>query len=93
MGQTTDLAIDDVELLTGDDCVTEKKASQIDPPEESGGIMEVQSCKNRCDENQPAKESNNNDSLILSCDCFDGCFDLGTCCPDYEPICLEIGNK
>lgn len=88
------MAIDDVELLNGIDCVKEKKASQIDPVEEKGGIIAVQSCKNRCDDPVKNDSQPNNDDIIQTCDCNDACFDLGSCCPDYEPVCLETGiNK
>lgn len=86
------MGIDDVELLNGTDCAIEKKSSLVDPVEEKGGIVAVQSCKDRCDE--PAKnntQSNNDSLLIQSCDCIDACFELGSCCPDYEPVCLETG--
>lgn len=85
------IAIDDVALLGGEDCKI---------PAENATVMKeksaftTQSCDKRCDE----KETSINGTRLLIdpssfrittiCDCFDGCNDIGTCCPDYRAICV-----
>lgn len=91
-----DIAIDDVALMQNGDCplyfTTE---SAID---ETDGIFNIQSCVNRCNETSPMRMLDDNDRITIDlllrevferCDCHMDCGDLGTCCPDFNSICLD----
>lgn len=91
----SNIAIDDVALLTGAECANEELKSTSVMPEE-GGIYEAQSCVNRCQETTPYSKYVTETTLtisnktvnILQCDCFDGCVDLKSCCLDYQSVCV-----
>ncbi len=94
----SNIAIDDVALLNGADCMNEESKSTA-VTEEEDGIFDAQSCLNRCQETEPhsryVTETNLNSSNktvnILHCDCYDGCVDRKSCCLDYRSICV-FGN-
>lgn len=92
-GRICDIAIDDVSLLQGSDC-TLSTSTQTPITEESDGIYDLQSCKNRCNETVSAIISaldqfvhDENSNLIERCDCHFDCEFLDTCCPDYQQQC------
>lgn len=94
----SDIAIDDVSLLTGTDCLTEQFQSTESATEEDGGIYDIQSCTNRCNETQPTTSLDTvftrpggKTAIIEKCDCHSGCEDLKSCCLDYRSICV-FGN-
>lgn len=91
-----DIAIDDVALLDDTDCTNDRSFTTSAPTEETGGAFNIQTCVDRCDE---VKKSTANDTetiesgpgkggLFLHCDCYDGCEDTSTCCPDYRRVCV-----
>lgn len=95
-GQTrlSDIAIDDVSILTDEDCddVTldgedneaDAKESDIkDDSEDNGdGIFSIDSCVNRCfEDSNSTVHLNANKSL--SCSCSRDCNPRATCCPDF----------
>lgn len=92
----TDIAIDDVALLRGVDCTdggttTPEAETSSDEP---GGIYNIQSCENRCAETEPVFTSGNetifeDGQTIEKCDCHEDCLNLGSCCIDYQLICIE----
>lgn len=89
-GLINDIAIDDVALLHGSDCLG---VISIDN-EESDGIFAIQSCADRCTEKQSVRLNGsytiiNASAITEKCDCHEGCLDLGTCCVDYQSKCLE----
>lgn len=91
-----DIAIDDVALLKNMDCIKFIKPATetITITEESGGIFNIQSCANRCDETHSYRSKGNEtftkgQQITEKCDCHAGCLDLSTCCPDYKMQCLE----
>lgn len=86
-----DIAIDDVALLNGGDCM---QFSKNKTNEEIDGIFGIQSCVNRCNETESVRISdsttvNQNGKLIEKCDCHLDCLNLDTCCIDYQLKCLE----
>lgn len=91
----SNIAIDDVALLSDADCLNEERKS-TDVTSEDGGIFDAQSCASRCQETGPyspnvteeVKTSSNETVILLHCDCFDGCEDLKTCCLDYRSVCV-----
>ena len=100
-GQTlySDIAIDDVALMNGAQCLNEKFISTSAPVEETGGVFNVQTCLNRCQENRPVVtdsavvEENilngaGKGGTLLHCDCFDGCEETSSCCIDYNTQCV-----
>lgn len=93
----TDIAIDDVALLRGAECFNEALMTSTDvATEEDGGIYDIQSCSNRCNETQPSTttdetitvRAHGKTALIEKCDCHAGCEDIKTCCLDYRSICV-----
>lgn len=96
-GRICDIAIDDVSLLHGSDCSLETTSEAI--TEESDGIYDIQSCKNRCNETESAIINSldkfihdENYNLIERCDCHFDCDDMDTCCPDYQLQCNTSKN-
>lgn len=90
-GLISDIAIDDVALLSGGDCMN---FSQSVTTEEVGGIFAIQSCANRCNETESVRllESTTliqNGKIIEKCDCHLDCLELDTCCTDYQLKCLD----
>lgn len=95
-GRLNDIAIDDVALLNGDDCLNEDSMVTTESDEEDGGIYDIQSCTNRCNETistltmdkvvtlRPDGKS----AIIEKCDCHPECEDMKTCCLDYRNICV-----
>ncbi|KAL7046410.1 hypothetical protein ACKWTF_002564 [Chironomus riparius] len=101
-GQTrlSDIAIDDVSILTDEDCddvtvdgednETDAKESDIkdDSEDNSDGIFSIDSCANRCFE-----DSNStvhlNANRSLSCSCSRDCNPKATCCPDFLDVCIK----
>lgn len=91
----SNIAIDDVALLRGAECLNEKSKSTSVTPDEDG-IYDAQSCVNRCHENTTFSRSvtetiltNSNKTVnILECDCYDGCEDQKSCCLDYMSVCV-----
>jgi hypothetical protein len=91
----SDIAIDDVALLSGADCSNEEFFSTTPVIEEAGGVFDVQSCKNRCNETESSVDNRmdvigdgpGKGGQILHCDCSSGCGELKTCCLDYAMVC------
>uniref|UniRef100_A0A1B0AV23 Sushi domain-containing protein n=1 Tax=Glossina palpalis gambiensis TaxID=67801 RepID=A0A1B0AV23_9MUSC len=94
-GHLSDIAIDDVHLMTGDNCrALDRKADPVyssveyisTTPYES--IYDTQSCVGRCND-----INNSTDAMYLLnhlmglCDCNIGCEE--TCCPDFKIVCLS----
>lgn len=97
-----DIAIDDVTLLKNEDCITFLKPESATEPvnEEIGGIYNIQSCENRCNETQSVRMNDNDNGtvtvdnrIIEKCDCHMGCLDVDTCCPDFKTHCFESKKK
>lgn len=93
-GLISDIAIDDVSLLNGGDCMQFSKSKAT---EEIGGVFGTQSCENRCNETESVRISgsttlNQNGKVIEKCDCHWDCLELDTCCIDYLLKC-SIASK
>lgn len=88
-----DIAIDDISLISSEECFNESPETTT---EESGEIFSTESCANRCDEpftlvTYPDKRIMNGPGtggFIKSCYCFNGCERVELCCPDYPTVCL-----
>ncbi|XP_055530962.1 uncharacterized protein LOC129721891 [Wyeomyia smithii] len=101
MKYKSDIAIDDVSLLNGEDCrPTKVEGDDVEleptplpddvPPEvvtEDKDIFEIESCENRCGKNISSVMKTRNQNAV-SCDCYEECVDLRTCCPDYAERCV-----
>lgn len=91
----SNIAIDDVALLRGAECLNEELKSTSVTPEE-GGIFDAQSCVNRCQTistysryvTEVILTISNKTVNILQCDCDDGCEDRKSCCLDYISVCV-----
>lgn len=97
-GQTrlSDIAFDDVSILTDQDCTNESSNENDDDSddgndakdpepredEDGGGILNVESCVNRCFEDVNATV-HLYANKTLSCICSNDCDVRSTCCPDY----------
>lgn len=91
------IAVDDLSLLNGSDCitnVTEETEENQTPDEEA--IFGTLSCENRCSEEDTTLVGDPTDILtssngtrIKKCDCFYGCEELNTCCTNYKAICAQ----
>lgn len=84
-GQTrlSDIAFDDVSLLTDDECdESDEDAKAQDLREDDDGVLTVESCVNRCfeDKNSTVRLSANH---TLSCSCSVDCDPKTSCCPDF----------
>lgn len=99
-GRICDIAIDDLSLMQGSDCVLSSTSETIPTlGEEMDGIYDVQSCKNRCNETVSAIMSalsafihDDNLNIIERCDCHFDCDSMDTCCPDYQLQCNTSEN-
>lgn len=86
-GQTrlSDIAFDDVSILTDDECQDEEddpKAVPDSKDDDDDGVFSVDSCLNRCFEERNATvELSANHTL--SCSCTDDCVIGVSCCPDF----------
>lgn len=95
--ELTDIAIDDVALIDSLECSDDKDQTTMPPTEEVGGVFDIQTCANRCQEERPSSGGSDEETILsgpgrggvlLHCDCFDGCEDQNSCCPDYRSICV-----
>ena len=86
-GQTrlSDIAFDDVSILTDDECASdgdENKNLQTKDYDDDDGVFSVESCVNRCfEEKNSTVQLNANHSL--SCSCSRDCDLKVSCCPDF----------
>lgn len=90
-GLINDIAIDDVALLNGGECLQFSKSNVT---EEIDGVFGTQSCANRCNETESVRTHSStaldqNGKIIEKCDCHLECLELDTCCIDYQLKCLE----
>lgn len=94
-GRYSDIAIDDVALLQGANCRNEQDtmAEQTTPAEEEpGGVFDVASCAGRCGSAGVfAAGYSATLGVQLNCSCTESCSDLGSCCLDYNRLCLFNG--
>ncbi|KAL1395081.1 hypothetical protein pipiens_011501 [Culex pipiens pipiens] len=96
MKYKSDIAIDDVSLLSGSDCRTGEgqddalEISSAVPDEElpaevptaDKDTFKIDSCENRCGANVSAPVRVG-ELFFIHCDCIEGCVETKTCCPDY----------
>lgn len=80
-----DIAIDDVELLQGDECLPDPVATTTEAVEVEveDNFAVILSCENRCGEQSRSNKSSG------SCDCHNDCTDSYSCCPDFGKVCLS----
>lgn len=84
--QVTDIAIDDVAILSEDECTIDELFTTQKPIDEDIDLSDLQTCQNRCNDSISTTISTTNSYQV--CDCFKGCIDYGTCCQDYEIVCV-----
>lgn len=81
--RNSDIAFDDISLLTDEDCYENDEDSRAqDGGEDDDGVLTVESCVNRCfeDKNSTVQLSANHS---LSCSCSLDCDPKASCCPDF----------
>lgn len=97
----SDIAIDDVALLNGSDCIElgEKFTTEM-MTDETGGIYDIANCNNRCNETVSRRQNftinkniDGHGGIEEMCDCHDGCESLESCCFDYRDKCFFAGKK
>lgn len=97
ISELTDIAIDDVALIDYSECSGDRDETTVSPTEEVGGVFDIQTCANRCQEERKSTLASDEEiiqngpgrnGVLLHCDCFDGCEDQNSCCPDYRSICV-----
>uniref|UniRef100_A0A1A9UGR5 Sushi domain-containing protein n=1 Tax=Glossina austeni TaxID=7395 RepID=A0A1A9UGR5_GLOAU len=94
-GHLSDIAIDDVHLMTGDNCrALDRRADPLYSSEEYisttpyESIYDTQSCVGRCNDFNNSTDANYLlNHLMGACDCNIGCEE--TCCPDFKNVCLN----
>ncbi|XP_075152028.1 uncharacterized protein LOC142226057 [Haematobia irritans] len=90
----SDIAVDDVRLLMGDDCKALDKSSDDTLSNEEfdtttyQSLFEIQSCAGRCFSSFGIGIVFENDHLRGLCSCSADCEDTDTCCPDFKSVCL-----
>lgn len=93
----SDIAIDDVALLNGGDCIEETSEIVTDRNDEDGGIYDIQSCVNRCNETTSITATTDETitlapqkarAIIERCDCHPECENMKSCCLDYRSVCV-----
>uniref|UniRef100_A0A182W233 Probable Ufm1-specific protease 2 n=1 Tax=Anopheles minimus TaxID=112268 RepID=A0A182W233_9DIPT len=82
----SDIAIDDVSLLQGDNCRVAVEDSEEPSPEAENLPVKIESCENRCGSSMAAI-LNNNDTIV-HCDCHEDCVTSESCCPDFRERCV-----
>jgi Somatomedin B domain len=86
-GQTrlSDIAFDDVSILSDDECSDDGEDARAsdakDDDEFQDGVFSVESCLNRCFEEKNSTVQLSNHSL--SCSCSKNCEIGVSCCPDF----------
>lgn len=87
-----DIAIDDVSLIDIDECLNEIPGTTT---EETGGIFDIESCVNRCNETHELvlqdiriTRGPGIGGFIKKCYCYNDCYLDESCCPDYQPVCI-----
>lgn len=80
----SDIAFDDISILTDQDCTDSNEDDDRKEPEDADEAYEVESCVNRCFENATVQLYVNK---TLSCSCSIDCSSSESCCPDF------IGKK
>lgn len=83
------VAFDDIALLQGDNC----KVPIENNTAAKDGIFALQSCSNRCEEQETTINGsrliiNPDFTITMKCDCFFACNDIGSCCADYQSVCV-----
>lgn len=94
-GQLSDIAVDDVRLLTGEDCKKLDKKHIDDMSEEEydtttyESLYDIQSCAGRCSDSFGNGLVRSSGHLKGLCNCDIDCEDNETCCPDFKIVCLS----
>lgn len=97
-GLISDIAIDDVALLSGSHCKRFLQNETV-TTDEPNGVYDVMSCVNRCNETESLHNAAKFETDMLTgkqvevCDCHDQCTDLETCCLDYNDYCWADSSK
>ncbi|XP_055626420.1 MAM and LDL-receptor class A domain-containing protein 1-like [Toxorhynchites rutilus septentrionalis] len=82
----SDIAIDDVTLLNDEQClgttVTDENIPTLD-----GMIYRIDSCEFRCWDNASVTLGKS-DPSVVNCDCYEGCEETSSCCPDFVERCV-----
>ncbi|XP_055530963.1 uncharacterized protein LOC129721892 [Wyeomyia smithii] len=79
----SDIAIDDVELESGEQCVTSQRSTSVPTVTDVDEVFGIGTCNNRCGKNDSISQS-----VLTQCSCIDQCMDNQSCCPDFVERCL-----
>lgn len=97
-GFISDIAIDDLALLSGSHCKPFLR-NETTVTDEPNGVYDVMSCVNRCNESESLRNATKFEINLITgkqvevCDCHDQCADLETCCLDYSDYCWTDSSK
>ncbi|XP_018561994.1 uncharacterized protein LOC108904074 isoform X2 [Anoplophora glabripennis] len=78
----SDIAIDDVKVI--ENCVYEEITTTTETEHGTEAFLTLDSCENKC-----GRTDNGNESLRITCDCDEDCYDNNRCCPDYFDFCVS----
>lgn len=98
-GIISDIAIDDVALLSGSHCIQLVQNGTDVTTEEPNGVYDVMSCINRCNETSSLRNATKFEPDMMTgkqvevCDCHEDCGYFDTCCPDYNDHCALDDSK
>ncbi|XP_058795979.1 MAM and LDL-receptor class A domain-containing protein 2-like isoform X2 [Phymastichus coffea] len=86
----SDIAIDDLAILQGDECILKDDTTPAVPVADGDEVEifnAIQSCKGRCSliETTPSPELYSNPDV---CQCTMDCAESSSCCPDYAEYCV-----
>lgn len=86
-------------MLTDGECFDDMSQTTLIADELTGGVYDIQSCTNRCQETGPSTMTDEiitngtgRGGILEHCDCFTGCEDIKSCCPDYITTCVFRKN-
>ncbi|KFB46807.1 AGAP011974-PA-like protein [Anopheles sinensis] len=93
MRSKSDIAIDDVSLLQGDNCKVAVEDGLENPDDAAPADPEVEpdkisSCENRC--GMRMADILNTTDKIVPCDCHEDCVESSSCCPDFIERCVFV---
>ncbi|XP_054744218.1 uncharacterized protein DDB_G0290587-like [Anastrepha obliqua] len=95
----SDIAIDDVKIMSGTECKSldnrdeepdDSAEVEVTTTEES--LFDTLSCVSRCGQKTNISIIRDNYHLTGLCSCHDSCIADDDCCPDYIKVCLDAPN-
>ncbi|XP_017484056.1 PREDICTED: uncharacterized protein LOC108372800 [Rhagoletis zephyria] len=95
----SDIAIDDVKIMTGTECKSldnhddgPDDSAEYEPTTTEASLYDTLSCDSRCGQETNFGIMRNASRLIGLCSCHDSCIADDDCCPDYIKVCLDAAD-